>query len=139
MAKKTGGPSEEGVANHVSGQSNKPMSKPAHALTYEEVARELGADLQNGLSNEEHKKRLEENGRNEFGETEGVQPIRIFIGQIANSLTMVSAVFSNFFFFFTLASWVLRPPAGFFSTNLRLSDPVSMGGLFCSLDSGFPI
>jgi magnesium-transporting ATPase (P-type) len=102
MAKKTGGPSEEGVANHVSGQSNKPMSKPAHALTYEEVARELGADLQNGLSNEEHKKRLEENGRNEFGETEGVQPIRIFIGQIANSLTMVSAVFSIFVFFLHL-------------------------------------
>ena len=81
---------DEAVANHVSGQSNKPMSKPAHALAYDEVARELGADIQNGLSNEEHKRRLEEFGRNEFGETKGVQPVRIFIGQIANSLTLVS-------------------------------------------------
>ncbi|KFH40258.1 Sodium transport ATPase-like protein [Hapsidospora chrysogenum ATCC 11550] len=80
---------DEAVANHVSGQSNKPMSKPAHALAYDEVARELGADIQNGLSNDEHKRRLEEFGRNEFGETQGVQPVRIFIGQIANSLTLV--------------------------------------------------
>lgn len=86
---KKGGPNEDGVASHISGQANKPMSAPAHALSYEDVARQLGADVQNGLSNEEHKKRLEEFGRNEFGETASVQPIRIFIGQIANSLTLV--------------------------------------------------
>lgn len=93
MGKKQG-PDEENVANHVSGQSNKPVSKPAHALTFEVLAQELGADIQNGLTNDEHKRRLEEFGRNEFGETEGVQPIRIFIGQIANSLTLVSFFFA---------------------------------------------
>lgn len=87
---KKGNPEDDGVANHVSGQSNKPVSQPAHALTYEALAQELGADIQNGLSNDEHQKRLGEFGRNEFGEAEGVQPIRIFIGQIANSLTLVS-------------------------------------------------
>jgi magnesium-transporting ATPase (P-type) len=86
---KNGG-EEEAVANHVSGQANTPMSKPAHALTFEEVASELGADIQNGLSSDEHKTRLEKYGRNEFGETEGVQPVRIFVGQLANALTMVS-------------------------------------------------
>lgn len=87
---KKGDSEDEAVANHISGQSNKPISKPAHALPYDEVARELGADIQNGLSQEEHARRLEEFGRNEFGETQGVQPVRIFIGQIANSLTLVS-------------------------------------------------
>ncbi|KAG9250708.1 putative sodium P-type ATPase [Emericellopsis atlantica] len=87
MGKKNG--EDEAVANHVSGQANTPMSKPAHALTFEEVASELGADVQNGLTNDEHKTRLEKYGRNEFGETQGVQPVRIFVGQIANALTMV--------------------------------------------------
>lgn len=89
MGKKDGSNEEAAVANHVSGQSNKPMSAPAHSLPYEEVARELGTDIQNGLTDEEQQKRLAEYGRNEFGETKGVQPVRIFIGQIANSLTLV--------------------------------------------------
>lgn len=80
---------DQAVADHVSGQANKPMSSPAHALTFAEVEKELNADAQNGLSHEEHKKRLEEFGRNEFGENKGVQPARILIAQIANSLTLV--------------------------------------------------
>lgn len=80
---------DKAVAEHVSGQSNKPMSAPAHALTYAEVEKELSADAQNGLSHEEAKKRLEEFGRNEFGANKGVQPARILVAQIANSLTLV--------------------------------------------------
>jgi Na+-exporting ATPase len=80
---------DKAVADHVSGQSNKPMSLPAHALTFDEVEKELNADAQNGLSSEEHQRRLEEYGRNEFGENKGVQPARILIAQIANSLTLV--------------------------------------------------
>lgn len=76
-------------APHVSGQANKPLSAPAHALTFEEVAQQLGANLDNGLTPEEAKQRLEEYGRNEFGEQEGVQPFKILIGQIANALTLV--------------------------------------------------
>jgi P-type Na+/K+ transporter len=82
---------EKAIAAHVSGQSNKPMSVPAHALAIDGVASELGADIQNGLSHEEAKKRLEEFGRNEFGENKGVQPARILVAQIANALTLVSA------------------------------------------------
>lgn len=80
---------EAAVANHKSGQSNKPISAPPHALSYDDVARELGSDTQNGLSEDDHQKRLEEYGPNEFGESKGVQPVRIFVGQIANSLTLV--------------------------------------------------
>lgn len=77
------------VQQHVSGQSNKPMSQPAHALSYADVLKELGANDNAGLSPDEARKRLDENGRNEFGEQEGVQPIKILIGQIANALTLV--------------------------------------------------
>ena len=77
------------TVDHVSGQSNKPMSAPAHALTYQQVAEELAADINIGLRSDDAEKRVEEYGRNEFGEQEGVQPVKIFIGQIANALTMV--------------------------------------------------
>ncbi|KAF5668104.1 potassium sodium efflux p-type fungal-type [Fusarium heterosporum] len=76
-------------APHVSGQANSPMTAPAHALTFEQVAQELEANLDDGLTDQEAKRRLETSGRNEFGEQEGVQPLKIFIGQIANALTLV--------------------------------------------------
>ena len=75
---------------HVSGQSNKPLSRPAHALTHSELATELAADTLAGLSPAEAKRRLEEFGSNELGEAEGVQPIKIVIAQVANAMTMVS-------------------------------------------------
>ncbi|KAJ4186581.1 P-type ATPase [Fusarium solani] len=76
-------------AKHVSGQANKPMPAPAHALTVQEVAEQLDANLKDGLTDAEAKRRLEEFGRNEFGADKGVQPFKIFIGQIANALTLV--------------------------------------------------
>lgn len=80
---------DDPVANHVSGQANKPMSLPAHALTSDQVAQELSARLDGGLNADEATKRLEDYGRNEFGEQPGVQPVKIFVGQIANALTLV--------------------------------------------------
>ncbi|KYK60801.1 sodium P-type ATPase [Drechmeria coniospora] len=77
------------ASEHVSGQSNKPMSAPAHALTIEQAVQELKANVEIGLSTEEAKTRLAEYGRNEFGEQKGVQPVKILIGQIANALTLV--------------------------------------------------
>ncbi|KAK4222314.1 hypothetical protein QBC38DRAFT_87525 [Podospora fimiseda] len=77
------------AAGHVSGQANKPMSRPAHALTHKQVAEELQADILSGLSTDEAKRRLDEYGRNELGEDEGVQPIKIIIAQVANAMTMV--------------------------------------------------
>lgn len=80
---------DDPVEQHVSGQSNKPMTAPAHALAIDAVTDQLGANVEVGLSPDEAKKRLEEYGRNEFGEQAGVQPIKILIGQIANALTLV--------------------------------------------------
>ncbi|OHW98371.1 potassium sodium efflux p-type fungal-type transporter [Colletotrichum incanum] len=82
-------PEAEAMANHVSGQSNKPISRPAHALTAEQVVQELRANPDDGLTSEDAKARLDEYGRNEFGEEAGVQPLKIFIGQIANAMTLV--------------------------------------------------
>lgn len=75
---------------HVSGQANKPLSRPAHALSYDDVTRELKANTSNGLSATDAEQRLGDYGRNELGENEGVQPLKIVVAQIANAMTMVS-------------------------------------------------
>ncbi|TPX15944.1 uncharacterized protein E0L32_000278 [Thyridium curvatum] len=82
--KQNGGPSQD----HVSGQSNRTLSKPAHALEAGAVAGELETDYMSGLSVAEADRRLEEFGPNELGEAEGVQPIRIIVAQIANAMTL---------------------------------------------------
>ncbi|KAK6208636.1 potassium sodium efflux p-type fungal-type ATPase [Colletotrichum tabaci] len=74
---------------HVSGQSNKPLSQPAHALTFQQLAEELRADTNHGLSAADAKARLEEYGHNDLGEAEGVQPFKIIVAQVANAMTMV--------------------------------------------------
>lgn len=80
---------ENPLDNHVSGQSNKPMTKPAHALKWQEVAEELKADAEDGLKSPEAKTRLEEYGRNELGDTGGVNPGKILVRQVANAMTLV--------------------------------------------------
>ncbi|GKT52209.1 sodium- and chloride-dependent GABA transporter 1 [Colletotrichum spaethianum] len=75
--------------SHVSGQSNKPLSQPAHALTFQQLAEELRANTDHGLSAADAKTRLEEYGHNDLGEAEGVQPFKIIIAQVANAMTMV--------------------------------------------------
>ncbi|KAI2637864.1 potassium/sodium eff [Hypomontagnella submonticulosa] len=74
---------------NVSGQANKPMSRSAHALTCEQLIYELGSNPINGLSNNVAKQRLEELGRNDLGDSEGVHPWKIIVAQIANAMTMV--------------------------------------------------
>lgn len=76
---------------HVSGQSNEPLSRPAHALTADQVIDEIKANALDGLTAEEAKVRLEKFGRNEFGEDKGVQPFKILIGQVANAMTLVGS------------------------------------------------
>ena len=78
------------VANHVSGQSNTPISKPPHVLPYDKVIQELQTDGDEGLSPQEAKARLEKYGRNEFGQAQSVQPLRIIGAQLANAMTLVS-------------------------------------------------
>ena len=87
MGKQTG--QEKAIADHVSGQSNNPISRPAHCLPWETVAEELDANVDDGLKLDEAKKRLDEYGRNELGDTGGVNPGKIFIQQIANAMTLV--------------------------------------------------
>ncbi|ATY60030.1 sodium P-type [Cordyceps militaris] len=95
---------QERLQAHVSGQANKPMSAPAHALGYADVEKELQVDHKVGLTPEEAEKRLEIYGRNEFGEQQGVQPLKIFIGQIANalSLVLILAMVASF----AIKSWI---------------------------------
>lgn len=78
------------VANHISGQSNKPISQPPHAIPADQVVQELKTSGNEGLSPDEAQRRLEEHGRNEFGEQKGVQPLRIIGAQLANAMTLVS-------------------------------------------------
>lgn len=77
------------VEDHVSGQSNRPLSLPAHSLTVDQVVAELQADSLSGLSAQEAKSRLAEYGNNDLGEAEGVSPLKIIIAQVANAMTMV--------------------------------------------------
>lgn len=74
---------------HVSGQANKPLSRPAHALSHQAVADEIQANIDDGLSNSEAESRLKEYGPNEFGDTGGVQPVKILLRQVANAMTLV--------------------------------------------------
>lgn len=82
-------PDKSPAAGHVSGQSNRPMTRPAHALTHQQVAHELNADVLSGLTGAEAAQRLKDLGRNELGEEDGVQPLKIVVAQIANAMTMV--------------------------------------------------
>jgi magnesium-transporting ATPase (P-type) len=81
---------QEALAAHVSGQSNKPISKPAHSLPFDDVLRELGGSGLDGLSESEAAKRGEEYGKNELDNGPGVNPTKILIRQIANAMMLVS-------------------------------------------------
>ncbi|EUC38818.1 hypothetical protein COCCADRAFT_538 [Bipolaris zeicola 26-R-13] len=77
------------LEGHVSGQANKPMSKPAHSLTIQEVVNELKTEEWSGLDDNEAKRRVDEYGTNELGEAESVSPIKILVAQVANAMTLV--------------------------------------------------
>lgn len=85
-----GNKNDDPLAGHVSGQSNKPLSRPPHSLTFNNVVKELGSDEINGLHASVAKQRLDEFGPNDLGEAEGVSPVKIIIAQIANAMTLVS-------------------------------------------------
>ncbi len=74
---------------HVSGQANRPLSAPPHALTHEAVCSEIGANTQDGLTAGEARSRLEEYGRNELDDGPGVQPFKILVRQVANAMMLV--------------------------------------------------
>ncbi|OCT48444.1 Sodium transport ATPase 5 [Cladophialophora carrionii] len=77
------------MENHVSGQSNKPLTKPAHALERDDLVQQLNTDSQDGLSSEDARQRLEEFGRNELEGGGGVRPLKILLRQVANAMMLV--------------------------------------------------
>lgn len=80
----------------LSGSGNKPLSRPAHALTYQEVIDEIQADDNGGLSQAEAKERLQVYGSNDLGEGAGVQPAKILLRQVANAMTLVTSTIATF-------------------------------------------
>ncbi len=78
-----------GPQEHVSGQANKPLSLPPHALTCDAFVTELVINAENGLSSDEAAKRLQEYGLNELDDGPGVQPFKILVRQIANAMILV--------------------------------------------------
>jgi magnesium-transporting ATPase (P-type) len=79
----------DALASHVSGQYNDPLSAPAHALSHEQLASELDVDPLTGLTASEAASRLSRYGRNELGEAEGPQLLKIIVAQVANAMTLV--------------------------------------------------
>lgn len=65
------------------------LSLPAHALSYEAVSEQIGADTENGLTADEATSRLEKYGRNQLDDGPGVQPVKILIHQVANAMMLV--------------------------------------------------
>lgn len=77
------------MENHRSGQSNKELTKLAHALEVEDLVQQLEANTEDGLTSDAAAKRLEEYGKNELDDGPGVQPLKILIRQVANAMMLV--------------------------------------------------
>ncbi|EFE40208.1 hypothetical protein TRV_05052 [Trichophyton verrucosum HKI 0517] len=75
--------------NHGQGQAQCTLSRPAHSLPYEAVIKEIGSDTENGLNSSEARRRSEQYGRNDLGNTESVQPAKMLLRQIANAMTLI--------------------------------------------------
>lgn len=98
------GGTENVLENHVSGQANKPLSKPAHALSYETLIVEIQANPQDGLTSSEARLRLDDHGRNELGDEGGVSITKILVRQIANAMMLVLLI--ALVVSFAIGSWV---------------------------------
>lgn len=73
----------------ISGQGDEVTSRLPHELSYEELAKEIGADTADGLSAQEASARLAKYGKNELDGGQGVSPIKILLRQVANAMTLV--------------------------------------------------
>lgn len=84
--------SSQVLEDHVSGQANIPMTRPAHSLDSRQLINELRTDEKNGLTAAEAQARLAQYGLNDLGKEKGVQPLEIFIAQVVNAMTLASHV-----------------------------------------------
>jgi len=78
------------------GSGNKPLSRPAHALTFEAVLDELQGDTNAGLTPADAKERLQIYGSNDLGDGAGVQPAKILLRQVANAMTLVTCTITTY-------------------------------------------
>jgi magnesium-transporting ATPase (P-type) len=78
------------------GSGNKPLSRPAHALTFEAVLDELQGDTNAGLTPIDARERLQTYGSNDLGEGAGVQPAKILLRQVANAMTLVTCTITTY-------------------------------------------
>jgi magnesium-transporting ATPase (P-type) len=74
---------------HDHGSGGSPLSQPAHSLSYEAVIKELGTELDEGLSPGEATRRLDQYGPNKLDEGEGVSVVKILVRQVANAMMLV--------------------------------------------------
>jgi magnesium-transporting ATPase (P-type) len=80
----------EKVASGASGpEVNELLSKPAHSLPYDLVVEELGSKIDEGLSNDEAARRLQQYGPNKLEDGEGISILRILVAQVANAMMLV--------------------------------------------------
>jgi Na+-exporting ATPase len=113
MPKKDG--TENTLDQHVSGQANKPLSKPAHALSYGILITEIEANPQDGLTSSEARLRLDDHGRNELGDQGGVSITKILVRQVANAMMLV--LLMALVVSFAIGSWVSRLNASYYNEN----------------------
>jgi Na+-exporting ATPase len=78
------------LENHKSGQANEPLSRPAHALTFQEVIEQTECNPDDGLVTSDAKSRLEKHGKNDLVNDGGVSAGKILLRQVANAMTLVS-------------------------------------------------
>ncbi|KAA8648902.1 cation-translocating P-type ATPase [Aspergillus tanneri] len=72
-----------------SGMPGSLLSQPAHTLPYDVVIKELGTRVDEGLSDDEAQRRLQQYGANKLDDGEGVSVIKILVRQVANAMMLV--------------------------------------------------
>jgi magnesium-transporting ATPase (P-type) len=99
------------LEKHVSGQANKPLSKPAHALNFSTLILEIKANPEDGLASSEARLRLDDYGRNEIGDQGGVSVTKILVSQVANAMILVLIIAMAVSF--GIRSWVSMSRSNF--------------------------
>ncbi|KAL4902242.1 hypothetical protein BDW74DRAFT_158847 [Aspergillus multicolor] len=65
------------------------LSLPAYCLPFDVVLRELGTNIDEGLTRDEASRRLQQYGPNQLDEGEGVSVVKILVRQVANAMMLV--------------------------------------------------
>jgi magnesium-transporting ATPase (P-type) len=65
------------------------LSQPAYCLSFEVVLKEIGTDIDEGLTKDEATRRLQQYGQNKLDEGESVSIIKILVRQVANAMMLV--------------------------------------------------